>query len=137
MEELLGDYVVVDTLDEACSRAVACDEHARYVALDGTVFVPGAKLVVRNGFSNDSGVLARERELESLRASLAQANQALFDAESRKQRSAEELERKRAMSLELSQAHAQRKGANKSAEAERQRLAKRVGVLEAVPEIVV
>ena len=57
MEELLGDYVVVDTLDEACSRAGACDEHARYVALDGTVFVPGAKLVVRNGFSNDSGVL--------------------------------------------------------------------------------
>ena len=131
MEELLGDYVVVDTLDEPCSRAGACDEHARYVALDGTVFVPGAKLVVRNGFSNDSGVLARERELESLRASLAQAVRALSDAESCKQRSAEELERKRAMSLELSQAHAQRKGANKSAEAERQRLAKRVGVLEA------
>ena len=106
-------------------------ERARYVALDGTVFVPGAKLVVRSGFSNDSGVLARERELESLRASLAQAEQALSDAESRKQRRAEELERKRAMSLELSQAHAQRKGANKSAEEERQRLAKRVGMLEA------
>ena len=131
MEELLGDYVVVDSLDEACSRAAARDERARYVALDGTVFIPGAKLVVRSGLSNDSGVLARERELESLRASLAQAEQALSEAESRKQQRADELERKRAMSLELSQVHAQRKGANKSAEEERQRLAKRVGMLEA------
>lgn len=131
LEALLGDYVVVDSLDEACRRASSCDERARYVSVDGTVFVPGAKLVVRSGLSDDSGVLARERELEELRTSLTQVERAFSEAESCRQQRGEELERKRAMSLEISQTHAQRKGANKSAEAERERLAKRVGVLEA------
>ena len=42
-----------------------------------------------------------------------------------------DLERKRAMSLDLSRTHAQRAGAQASAQAERERLAKRVGTLQA------
>ena len=130
LDAILGDVFLVDSLDEALAQSVT-DERVRYACPDGTVVWPGAKISVHSGTSADDGVLSRERTLAQLREKDGAASEALANAQSSLEALEGELERKRAMSLELSQTHAQRKGANESAKAERERLAKRVGVLEA------
>ena len=130
LDAILGDVFLVDGLDEALAQS-ATDERVRYACPDGTVVWPGAKISVHSGTSADDGVLSRERTLAQLREKDGAASEALANAQSSLEALEGELERKRAMSLELSQTHAQRKGANESAKAERERLAKRVGVLEA------
>lgn len=130
LDAILGDVFLVDSLDEALAQS-ATDERVRYACPDGTVVWPGAKISVHSGTSADDGVLSRERTLAQLREKDGAASEALANAQSSLEALEGELERKRAMSLELSQTHAQRKGANESAKAERERLAKRVGVLEA------
>lgn len=131
LEAILGDVILVDSLDEALSRAAQTSERVRFACADGTIVWPGAKIAIHSGSSTDNGVLARERSLAELREKDARAAEALSSSQSSLESLEGELERKRAMSLELSQTHAQRKGANESAKAERERLAKRVGVLEA------
>lgn len=130
LDAILGDVFLVDSLDEALAQS-ATDERVRYACPDGTVVWPGAKISVHSGTSADDGVLSRERTLAQLREKDGAASEAFANAQSSLEALEGELERKRAMSLELSQTHAQRKGANESAKAERERLAKRVGVLEA------
>lgn len=129
LEALIGDVKVCGTLDEALRRAAA-DPHARYAALDGTMAVPGGAVSVQCGEAGD-GMLARERELASLRARRAEAQDSLAAAEEACVRCEEQLDRAKAMSLELSRTHAEHKGASESARAERERLAKRAGALEA------
>ncbi len=131
LEALLGDVVLVDDRQAALEHAGDANSQIRYASADGTVVWPGAKVWVRAGVSDDDGVLARERALADLRSKDAFAASELNDAQAKLDACEAELERKRAMSLELSRTHAQRKGANESAQAERERLAKRVGVLEA------
>lgn len=76
-------------------------------------------------------MLARERELDDLRAQLEASNEEQATVQIELERLQGDLERKRAMSLDLSRTHAQRAGAQASAQAERERLAKRVGTLQA------
>ncbi len=131
IEVLLGDVVLVDSAAAALSHAGEKVRGVRYASPDGTVVWPGAKISVQTTAGADDGVLARERRLADLRHDDASALAAFTDAQARLESCESELERKRAMSFELSRTHAQRKGANESAQAERERLAKRVGVLEA------
>lgn len=136
LEALLGDVVLADSLDDAVRFAETGAAGVRYATLDGVVAYPGAKLSVNSGESKADGLLAREREFTELSAERRAAEEACAAAEAERVRCEAELDRKRAMSLDLSQEHAQRKGANDSARAERERLVKRVGVLEATQKTV-
>ena len=130
VERLIGDVYLIDSVDEATlSRTDATG--ARFATKDGMVAWPNAKITVRRGGAGEEGMLARERELDDLREQLAQSRTAHEQAQAEAKRLAEELERKRAMSLELSRTHARRAGEQASAQAERERLAKRVGSLQA------
>lgn len=131
LEALLGDVVLVRDADEALSHASGRVSSMRYACPDGTIVWPGSKISIRLGDASDDGVLARERALSELRRESDEAAGNLDAAQAKLSELEAELERKRAMSLELSRTHAQKKGANESAQAERERLAKRVGVLEA------
>ena len=130
LESLLGDVFLVDSLEEGLG-ARAGSARARFATKDGIVVWPGAKITVRMGSAGVEGMLARERELDDLRAQLEASNKEHAAAQTELERLQGDLERKRAMSLELSRTHAQRAGAQASAQAERERLAKRVGTLQA------
>ncbi len=125
---LLGDVVVAANLDEALGLGLT---GVRIVCLDGAIVWPGVKIALATKASSDNGVLARERALAELRTRDEEAARALEQAAEAQARCDAELGRRRAMSLELSRTYAQRKGANDSAQAERARLANRVGTLEA------
>ena len=131
LEVLLGDVLLADTMQEALEYSGPAAERVRFATLDGAVVWPQAKISVKANHADEEGMLSRERELDRLRDLLAQASQELEALSAAKVEQEQELERKRAMSLELSRSHAQRKGAVDAAQAERERLAKRVGVLEA------
>ena len=131
IEALLGDVVLVDDIDDALSRTQNAGARVRYATREGIVVWPQAKVAVHCGGVDEAGTLARERELADLRAQAEGARAAVSDAEERLARLSAELERKRAMSLELSRTHAQRAGEQASAVAQRERLAKRVGSLSA------
>ncbi len=131
LETLLGDVVLASDLTEALSYSQDDFAQARIACPDGTVVWPGVKISISTGSLADDGVLARERTLADLRTEDKKAATALEQAQSEVARCNAELEQKRATSLELSRVHAQRKGASESAQAERERLAKRVGALEA------
>lgn len=130
LESLLGDVFLVDSLEEGLG-ARAGSARARFATKDGIVVWPGAKITVRMGTAGEEGMLARERELDDLRAQLEASNEEQATAQIELERLQGDLERKRAMSLDLSRTHAQRAGAQASAQAERERLAKRVGTLQA------
>ncbi len=130
MEALMGDVFLVDSLEEALA-ARPNGGTARFATKGGIVVRPNAKVTVHGASAGEEGMLARERELDDLRAQLSHAQAELAAAEAEHVRLQEELERKRAMSLELSRTHAQRAGEQASAQAERERLAKRVGSLQA------
>ena len=130
LESLLGDVFLVDSLEEGLG-ARAGSARARFATKDGIVVWPGAKITVRMGTAGEEGMLARERELDDLRAQLEASNEEQATAQIELERFQGDLERKRAMSLDLSRTHAQRAGAQASAQAERERLAKRVGTLQA------
>lgn len=131
MERLLGDVVLVDSIDEAFALREQALYGVRCALSCGVIVWPDAKITVRTHENDEEGMLARERSLEDLRARLEESSAKLETATAEKARIEGDLERKRAMSLELSRTHAQRAGANESAKTERERLAKRVGVLEA------
>ena len=130
LESLLGDVFLVDSLEEGLG-ARAGSARARFATKDGIVVWPGAKITVCMGTAGEEGMLARERELDDLRAQLEASNEEQATAQIELERLQGDLERKRAMSLDLSRTHAQRAGAQASAQAERERLAKRVGTLQA------
>lgn len=130
LESLLGDVFLVDSLEEGLG-ARAGSARARFATKDGIVVWPGAKITVRMGTAGEEGMLARERELDDLRAQLEASNEEQATVQIELERLQGDLERKRAMSLDLSRTHAQRAGAQASAQAERERLAKRVGTLQA------
>lgn len=130
MECLLGDVRIVESTEEGIAARNEHETH-RFATKDGIIIWPNAKITVHNGSSDEEGMLARERKLDELRQQHAIAQTALDQAESEHKRLQAELERKRAMSLELSRTHAQRAGEQASAQAERERLAKRVGSLQA------
>lgn len=120
LESLLGDVFLVDSLEEGLG-ARAGSARARFATKDGIVVWPGAKITVRMGTAGEEGMLARERELDDLRAQLEASNEEQATAQIELERLQGDLERKRAMSLDLSRTHAQRAGAQASAQAERER----------------
>lgn len=130
MECLLGDVCLVESLEEGIA---ARSEHGarRFATKNGIIVWPNAKITVHNGAFDEEGMLARERKLDELRKQHTSAHAELEQAEAEHKRLQAELDRKRAMSLELSRTHAQRAGEQASARSERERLAKRVGSLQA------
>lgn len=130
LESLLGDVFLVENLEEGLD-ARETSGRARFATKDGIVIRSNAKITVRAGKNSEKGTLARERELDGLRASLETENTDHQSCLKRLEDLRGELERKRAMSLELSRTHAQRAGEQASAKSDRERLAKRVGSLQA------
>lgn len=136
LEALLGDVVLVGSFDEAMRCAADGERRLRFATADGVVVHPGAKVSLGAGVRADEGLLSRERELAGLQKQREQAAAELASAEAAVSGCERTLEGLRGESLALSQAHAQREGASKSAQAERERAAKRVGSLEASLEAV-
>lgn len=130
MERLLGDVVLVESIEQGLALGNAHPE-LRFALPNGVVIWPEAKISVHTPEPSDESLLARERQLEHLRRQCDEAREHFENAAKLKESCEADLERKRAMSLELSQSHAQRKGSVDASKAERERLAKRVGVLEA------
>lgn len=129
LEALLGDVILAESDSSAyeIARALA-GRRVRVVTPHGLCIWPDAKISVSLSPEDGSqGMLARERALEELSHQLKQAQTNVQKAEHAKEESSAAADRKRALSLELSQSRAQKQGDHTSAEAERQRLATRLG----------
>ena len=135
IEGLLGDVYVADDADTAFRLAGANEQAAcslRFATPDGLVVSTNAKAsMVFSSDEETDGTLARERQLNALTIELENAVSAIADAEEKRDSCACALDRKRALSIELSQTHARKQGAHTSAEAERQRLATKLGACRA------
>ncbi len=129
LTRLLGDVVLADHVQEAFGLAARCESAAvRIVTSDGLCIWPGSKISVSLAAEDaTSGMLARERALEDLARQLKDAESRVLRAQAETEECSTSAERKRALSLELSQSRAQKQGDHTSAEAERQRLATRLG----------
>ncbi|ACV22045.1 Chromosome partition protein Smc [Slackia heliotrinireducens] len=129
LESLIGDVVVVDTVDEAF--AGSAEAGVRYLTRDGVLVWPGSKARVLGRVEEGEGMLAYERRIAELEGKVGGLEAAVASAEAALTAADEDLERKQAMSLDLARTSAQKKGDHASAQAERGRLAARVGTLEA------
>ncbi|MDO4443830.1 MAG: chromosome segregation protein SMC, partial [Slackia sp.] len=134
MEALLGDVAVVDSFDEALDRANDGAAHMRYVTLDGMTVHPGAKVSFSRTAEAQDGVLARERELDALRAELAVEAAAASSAEERLARLDDVFEGARAASIDAARAYAERKGEHAGIRSRRDRICARIEALEGVIE---
>ena len=130
VELVLGDVYLVANTDDAFALSQKTDAPYRFVTREG-VIVCGPQIQYCMNETQGDGVLARERELLDLRSKLAIETANCDERERRCSDLKDDLERKRALSLELSQSHAQRKGEYSSAQAERERLASRLGAAQA------
>jgi len=99
---LLGNFVVVDTLDNALRIAKKYDYNARLVTLEGELLSPGGS-IAGGAFKNSGNLLGRKRELEELEKEIAdkknlieyiRAKQQKFSAQKKQIR--QQIEEKRA-----------------------------------------
>lgn len=130
LEALIGDVVLVESITEAFALHKQYGG-LRYATMQGLVVWPEAKITVRTHEAGAEGALAHQRQLEALHCARDEALAQMARAQRTLEEATQRLEHARAESLELSRDHAQRRGAHTSAQAERERLAKRVGALEA------
>ena len=126
---LLGDVVLAQDSNDAFKLADAFHgSHIRIVTPQGLCIWPDSKISISLDTADSSqGMLARERALEELASQLLLSEQDVKATETEVAHLTTSCERKRALSLELSQSRAQKQGDHTSAEAERQRLATRLG----------
>lgn len=134
---LLGDVVVVDTVEEAFSAQQQAQEPFRFITRDGCALWPNGKMrVFGSSEGADEGVLARERRLDEARR-LLEARQAAFeDAEGRLAAAEEAYRTVQAESLSVSQELANHRGACAAAESEYERVAARLAAVESEAEAI-
>ncbi|MDD5806515.1 MAG: chromosome segregation protein SMC [Eggerthellales bacterium] len=128
LEVLLGDVVLVDSLDQAMELPVSSG--VRCALADGTLVWPGVKIHMAIGSSGDGGYLARQRETEQLQERMEQLQRKIQEQTNLSDQAKADLDRKRAMNSEIAQQQAQKQGSHSSDTVERDRLARRVGSLE-------
>ncbi len=119
---LLGDVVVCASLDAALDAQAGDARGARFVTQAGDIVWPSGKITV-GAVDAQTGVLARARQLDELRASRAGLEGAFADAQGREKQAEEALRAAQAESLKLSEQLAQAKGAKQAADAESSRAA--------------
>ncbi len=119
---LLGDVVVCASLDAALDAQAGDASGARFVTQAGDIVWPSGKITV-GAVDAQTGVLARARQLDELRASRAGLEGAFADAQGREKQAEEALRAAQAESLKLSEQLAQAKGAKQAADAESSRAA--------------
>lgn len=111
VEALLGDVVVCSTLEAALDAHRRDVAGVRFVTPDGAIVWPSGKVSVGAAVVDEgSGVLARVRHLEELRAQLAGAEQAVAKATEAHELAEQALRQAQATSLELSQSLANLRG---------------------------
>jgi chromosome segregation protein len=93
VEYLLGNVLVVDTLDAAVHIARRENPAVRLVTLEGEIINPGGAMTGGTGREQAAGFLQRPREIEDLKERIAQLSDALARKEERRARLAEELAR--------------------------------------------
>ncbi len=81
---LLGRVLVVDTIDHAIAIAKKHHYSLHMVTLEGEYLSPGGSMA-GGAFKNSSNLLARNREIEELEASVAKLQKALKDMHRRKE----------------------------------------------------
>ncbi len=119
---LLGDVVVCASLDAALDAQAGDARGARFVTQAGDIVWPSGKITV-GAVDAQTGVLARARQLDELRASRAGLEAAFADAQGREKQAEEALRAAQAESLKLSEQLAQAKGAKQASDAESSRAA--------------
>ncbi len=119
---LLGDVVVCASLDAALDAQAGGASGARFVTQAGDIVWPSGKITV-GAVDAQTGVLARARQLDELRASRAGLEGAFADAQGREKQAEEALRAAQAESLKLSEQLAQAKGAKQASDAEASRAA--------------
>lgn len=81
-ENLLGGFLVADTMENAIALQRKNRFRLRIVTLEGELFAPGGSMT-GGSFKNKSNVLGRNRELEAIREKLSDAEKAVKDLNSR------------------------------------------------------
>lgn len=114
LEHLIGDVVIVDSLDEAWE---SCEggELGRYLTRDGVMVDAGGSVTLCGSCAQD-GVLACARELACARRDAAAARARLDSAEESLVAAEDACERARARALEATRSHARCKGMSESAD---------------------
>lgn len=136
---LLGDVVVVDTVDEAFAALREASEPVRFICRDGCALWPNGKMRIfgcSEGDGEDEGILARERRLDEARRSCA-SKQGAFDEAAARLTAAEEAYRAvQSESLAVSQELANHRGVCSAAESEYERVAARLSSVKAEAEAI-
>ena len=81
---LLGRVLVIDTIDHAIAIAKKHQYSLHMVTLEGEYFSPGGSMA-GGAFKNSSNLLARNREIEELEASVGKLRKALEDMHRRRE----------------------------------------------------
>jgi chromosome segregation protein len=123
IEALLGDVVLVDSVDKAFACAAADKSGARFATPDGAVVWPNGKLTLGTQISDTEGVLTRKRRINELHDEVGAFGARLGEAESATAEAEEALALAQQDALELSQKAAALSG-------ERDSLLEDVGRLE-------
>ena len=84
VENLLGNVVIAETLDDAITVARRERTRMRLVTLDGEVVNPGGAMSGGSGRSNNAGFLQRPREIEDLKERIGQLSETLGKKEKRR-----------------------------------------------------
>ncbi|MBT7806445.1 chromosome segregation protein SMC, partial [Candidatus Poribacteria bacterium] len=84
VENLLGNVVVTETLDDAIQISRRERTRMRLVTLDGEVVSPGGSMSGGSGRGNQSGFLQRPREIEDLKERIGQLSETLAKKEKRR-----------------------------------------------------
>ncbi len=84
VENLLGNVVVTETLDDAIQISRRERTRMRLVTLDGEVVNPGGAMSGGSGRGNQSGFLQRPREIEDLKERIGQLSETLAKKEKRR-----------------------------------------------------
>lgn len=84
VENLLGNVVITETLDDAIQISRRERTRMRLVTLDGEVVNPGGAMTGGSGRGNNAGFLQRPREIEDLKERIGQLSETLAKKEKRR-----------------------------------------------------
>jgi chromosome segregation protein len=90
VEYLLGNVLIVETLDAAIHISRRERSNMRLVTLDGEIVNPGGAMTGGSQKEQSQGFLQRPREIEDLKERIAQLSDALGKKDARRQKLAEE-----------------------------------------------
>ncbi|MDZ4169356.1 MAG: chromosome segregation protein SMC [Coriobacteriia bacterium] len=134
LEALLGDVMLVDSIEDALAASAADTTGSRFTTLSGAVVWPSGKLTLGTQVADTEGVLARKRRINSLHEDMGALTARLGEAEAAQAEAEDALALAQQDALELSQKLAALLGEHDSLLEEVGRLEEQLTVLDAESE---